>query len=228
MTTTPISTVNVATQAEPLSINSYDVDAMNALIRALRQKNGIIEGQLWDHFGQFHRELGACLVNLPEAITTSGFIADEAGNPVVQSGSLSFYLQLMPGSEPYGLLDWRTGQEIEDFGFVQVFVPQADKHLAEALFSQQVLTNVLLMPARNSSVVRYQLIDPNGAVAANLKQRGISIIYPVQGKKSDLSYELASAVKRGMTRQANGTGAYTQAAASKGGFLTTVASLFRA
>ena len=215
-----MSTLNTAeiisATARPTSYNDHD--AVSYWAQHVRDENGAEAGDRLDHFGAAMATYGVYLQRIPLGIISNGYITKADGTPQLFSGALSMYVEIDAGMRGLaGILDYRTGLPIGNQSFIQVFIPLKDKEYADSLIELGFIKNLILRPNVNSSVVRFELVNPNSKLGEQFMERDgvnslkeIAVVLPVEGKASDISYEDAAKVKRVMTRQVNGTDAYSK------------------
>lgn len=216
MTTQQINTTNAATSTVARPLSYKDKSAVSFWAEYIRSENGVDAGEKFEHFGMAMTEYGVYLQRIPSGIISNGYITKADGTPQLFSGAYSFYIEIDAGMGGLkGIIDYRTGLPIQNQAFVQVFVPSKDKDYADSLIQQGMVNHVLVRPNVNSSVVRFELVNPNSNLCQQFMQRdGVSsvkeipVVLPVEGKASDISAEDARNAKRMMTRESNGTQVY--------------------
>lgn len=226
---TQINTTSAATSNLNVRPTSYDqTDLINNWVETIRVNLNADLGENIEDFGSAMKQYGVYLQRIPAGIISNGYVLGKDGQPQLFSGSYSIYVEIDGGMQGLsGVIDYRTGRHIQHQSFIQVFVPAKDKEYADSLIEQGMVSNVLVRPNLNSTVVRFELVNPSSSMAQQLMQRDnvskpsqVAVVLPVESKGSDLSFEDASNIKRTISREANGTSAYNKA--SKVGILRSL------
>lgn len=216
---TQINTTSAATTESSLRPTSYDqVDLINTWVDTIRTNLNADTGETIDNFGGAMKQYGVYLQRIPAGIISTGYVLGNDGQPKLFSGSYSFYVEIDNGmSGLSGVIDYRTGMHIQHQSFIQVFVPAKDKEYADSLIEQGMVSNLLVRPNLNSTVVRFELVNHTSALCKQMMERDgvskrsqVAVVLPVESKGSDLSYEDASNIKRAISREDNGTSAYNK------------------
>jgi hypothetical protein len=214
--TTSINTESAATSAINMAPLSYDdKNAISAVAEAIREELGLRPGQELTSFGDAMAAYGHELLRVPTGII-NGYKTKADGTPKLLSGFRTFVVEIKHGLRGLkGIVDYRTGNEIENQAFVQVFIKAADWNLADDLISQGMVFDLVIRPVVTNNVVRFELVDTSSKLGKSLMQIGgysnvasIPVVLPVEAKANDQTTEGAQTAARMTAREENGTEVY--------------------